>query len=323
MRRLFANANYDFINRRRTAYIISGVAVAIGVAAALFWGVQAEHRWINYGVDFTGGTIVEVRVAGVGEVAAIRSTVEQAVPGAQISSFGDADEFLIRTPIQVGEGAAAASDEVRNALRAEFGEDAVEILRTEGVSAKVGGELQTKALIAIVVSFLATLVYIAFRFEWRFGVASIVATVHDIVLTLGLLALLRLEVSLPTVAAVLTIVGYSLNDTIVVFDRVRENLRASRRADFIGLLNRSINETLPRTILTSATTLVTLLSLFIFGTGMIRDFSLILLFGILLGTYSSIFVAAPALLEIEKRFPHEHKQVKRTTRTTSPRASRV
>lgn len=322
MRRLFANANYDFIGMRRTAYMVSAVAIAVSLAAAIFWQLRADHSWVNYGVDFTGGTLVQVEIPGVGDVAAIRGTVETAVPGTQITAFGDADQFLVRTPSQPGEGATASSDAVVGALRTQFGDDGVEVLSTEAVSAKVGGELQTRALIAILVSFVATMIYIAFRFEWRFGLAAIVATAHDIILTLGVLALLRIEVSLATVAAVLTIVGYSLNDTIIVFDRVRENLIGSRRSSFVDILNRSINETLPRTVLTSGTTLVTLLSLFLFGTGVIRDFSLILLVGILLGTYSSVFVAVPALFEIEKRAPHEPKKAVRRSGAT-PRPSRV
>lgn len=319
MRRLFANANYDFISKRRPAYMISGAAILLSIAAAVFWQVRPNHSWVNYGVDFTGGTLVQVEIPGVGDVAAIRGTVEGAVPGTQITAFGDADQFLIRTPTLAGAGATESSDAVAGALRAEFGEENVEILATEAVSAKVGNELQGRALLAIVISFVATLIYLAFRFEWRFGVASVIATAHDIILTLGVLALLRIEVSLATVAAVLTIVGYSLNDTIVVFDRVRENLHATRRPAFVDVLNRSINETLPRTVLTSGTTLVTLLSLFIFGTGMIRDFSMILLIGIVLGTYSSVFVAAPALYEIEQRVPHEPKKtVRRRSATPKP-----
>jgi preprotein translocase subunit SecF len=152
----------------------------------------------------------------------------------------------------------------------------------------------------------------------------IIATLHDIILTLGLLAILRMEISLPTVAAFLTIVGYSLNDTIVIFDRVRENLAAAKRQNFIEVLNRSINNTLPRTVLTSGTTLVTLFALYLFGGVIIRDFALILIVGVLLGTYSSIFVAAPALLEIEKRFPHEQKPVRRSApRTSGPAPTRV
>lgn len=320
MRRLFANANYDFISRRRPAYVVSATALLISVAAAIFWQTT-RGSWVNYGVDFTGGTIVQVVVEGAGGISEVRGAIGSQVPGTSITEFGSADEFLIRTPGAAGDDATAGSDAVTRLLRDRFGDDNVRVERTEAVSAKVGGELQTKALLAILISFAATLIYIAFRFEWRFGVASIIATLHDIILTLGVLSVFQLEISLPTVAAVLTIVGYSLNDTIVIFDRIRENLRTARRHEFLAVLNRSINDTLPRTVLTSGTTLVTLFSLFFFGTGMIREFALILIVGVLLGTYSSIFVAAPALLEIEKRFPHEHKPARR--QRTTPRPSRV
>jgi preprotein translocase subunit SecF len=321
MRRLFANANYDFISRRRTAYMLSGLAVAISLLTAVFWQFR-EGTWMNYGVDFTGGSIVQVQITGGPPTGEVRSLITDQVSGSQVSLFGGSDEFLIRTPRAVGDAANEPADLVVAALRGEYGEQNVRVERTEAVSGKVGGELQTRAILAILISFVATLIYLAFRFEWRFGVASIVATLHDIILTLGLLAILRMEISLPTVAAFLTIVGYSLNDTIVIFDRVRENLHSAKRQNFIEVLNRSINNTLPRTVLTSGTTLVTLLSLYLFGGVIIRDFALILMVGVLLGTYSSIFVAAPALLEIEKRFPHEQKPVvKRTSRKragTSP-----
>jgi preprotein translocase subunit SecF len=321
MRRLFANANYDFISRRRTAYMISGLAVAISLLTAVFWQFR-EGTWMNYGVDFTGGSIVQVQIVGAPSTGEVRSLITDQVAGSQVTLFGGSDEFLIRTPQAVGDAANEPSDLVVAALRGQYGEQNVRVERTEAVSGKVGGELQTRAILAIVISFIATLIYLAFRFEWRFGVASIIATLHDIILTLGLLAILRMEISLPTVAAFLTIVGYSLNDTIVIFDRVRENLHSAKRQNFIEVLNRSINNTLPRTVLTSGTTLVTLFSLYLFGGVIIRDFALILMVGVLLGTYSSIFVAAPALLEIEKRFPHEQKPVvKRTPRKragTSP-----
>jgi preprotein translocase subunit SecF len=321
MRRLFANANYDFISRRRTAYMLSGLAVAISLMTALFWQFR-EGTWMNYGVDFTGGSIVQVHVDGDPNVAEIRSLVVAEVPGSQVTLFGASGEFLIRTPGTGSDVANVPADLVVAALRDAYGEQRIRVERTEAVGAKVGSELQTRAILAILISFIATLIYIAFRFEWRFGVASIIATLHDIILTLGLLAILRMEISLPTVAAFLTIVGYSLNDTIVIFDRVRENLHTAKRQNFIAVLNRSINNTLPRTVLTSGTTLVTLFSLYLFGGVIIRDFALILMVGVLLGTYSSIFVAAPALLEIEKRFPHEQKPaVKRVARKrtgTSP-----
>lgn len=314
MRRLFANANYDFISRRRTAYLLSGLAVTIALVTAFVWQFR-EGTWMNYGVDFTGGSIVQVHIDGAAPIGEVRSVVSQQVPGSQVTLFGGTNEFLIRTPGTDSDVANVPADRVVAGLQERFGAENVRVERTEAVGAKVGGELQTRAILAILISFIVTLIYLAFRFEWRFGVAAIIATAHDIVLTLGLLAMLRMEISLPTVAAFLTIVGYSLNDTIVIFDRIRENLHTAKRQNFIGVLNRSINDTLPRTVLTSGTTLVTLFSLYLFGGVIIRDFALILIVGVLLGTYSSIFVASPALLEIEKRFPHEQKQpVKRTAR---------
>jgi preprotein translocase subunit SecF len=318
MRRLFANAHYDFISRRRTAYLISGLAVGLSLLTAVFWQFR-EGTWMNYGVDFTGGSIVQVHIDGTANVAEVRSLVTAQVPGTRVTLFGGTNEFLIRTPGTSEAVATAPSDLVVSTLSERYGAENVRVERTEAATASVGSELQTRAILAILISFAATLIYLAFRFEWRFGVAAIVATLHDIILTLGILAVLRMEISLPTVAAFLTIVGYSLNDTIVIFDRVRENLHSAKRQNFIEVLNRSINNTLPRTVLTSGTTLVTLISLFLFGGVIIRDFALILIVGVLLGTYSSIFVAAPALLEIEKRFPHEQpKQAARRTARKRP-----
>jgi preprotein translocase subunit SecF len=318
MYRLFSHAHYDFIGNRRKAYVASAILLAIGLAAALY-GQATQGSWARYGVDFTGGSVLQVRVPEARDAGDLRGPVGTAVTGAEITSFGDqAGEYLIRTPGTADDDATEGPEAVVAALRAQFGEG-VEVVRTEAVGAKVGGELQTRALLAILISFAATLVYLAFRFEWRFGVAAVIATAHDILLTLGLIALLRLEISLTMVAAMLTIVGYSLNDTIIIFDRIRENLKATRRTDFVATINRSINETLPRTVLTSVTTLVTLLSLFMFGGDFTREFALILIIGIVLGTYSSIFVGSPALLEIEKRWPGETVKPKRT-RTSPVRA---
>ena len=177
------------------------------------------------------------------------------------------------------------------------------MVRTEAVGPKVGRELQGKALVAILASFLVTLVYLAFRFEWRFGLAAVLATAHDIVATIAFMTYLNLEISLIVVAAVLTVLGYSLNDTIVIFDRVRENLRKYRRQHLVDILNLSINETLPRTVLTGGTTLATALVLSFWAGDVIKPFALILSFGIVVGTFSSIYVASPILLAIERRWP--------------------
>ena len=321
MYRLFNNAHFKFLEARRKAYVFSGLLLAFSVAVGLYW-LSAKGSALHYGVDFTGGTMVQVKVPAARDAGDLRGVIGNAIPGTEITRFGDeVGEYLIRTPVS-GDNATASSDAVIGALRAKYGEQGVEVVSTEAVGAKVGSELQTKALIAILISFAATLVYLAFRFEWRFGLAAVIATAHDILLTLGLISVLQLEVSLPMVAAVLTVVGYSLNDTIIIFDRIRENLRTARRSDFIATLDRSINETLPRTILTVGTTLATLVSLFLFGGQTLRDFALVLIIGIVLGTYSSIFVASPALLEIERRWPGETapKTRRPATRSTAARA---
>jgi preprotein translocase subunit SecF len=309
MRRLFSDAHYDFIGLRRIAYMASGAALIISLLAGLAWELT-RGSWLNYGVDFAGGTLVQVRFVDPVAISDVRSLLAPVINGVQITEFGSGNEVLIRAP-QTGETTSDAANVIPASLSDRYGQESFTVERVEAVGAKVGGELQTRAVLAILLSFAATLVYLAFRFEWRFGLAAVIATVHDIALTMGLISIFRLEVALPTVAAVLTIVGYSLNDTIIIFDRIRENLHgAARRAGFLEVLNKSINETLPRTVLTSGTTLASLFALFIFGGEIIREFALIMIVGIVLGTYSSVFVAAPALLEIEKRWPGERKRVR-------------
>jgi preprotein translocase subunit SecF len=215
---------------------------------------------------------------------------------------------VIRARVE-NEGAADADNTevttaaVRQALDASVGADNYTVERRSAVGPKVGGELRQQALLAILLSFVAVLAYLAYRFEWRFGLAAVIATAHDILATLAFISLMRLEVSLVVVAGILTMVGYSLNDTIIIFDRVRENLKKYQRSGFVEILNRSINETLPRSILTHATTLAVLLTLAIFGGEVIRPFALVMFFGVFTGTFSSIFIAAPVLLWIEKKWP--------------------
>jgi preprotein translocase subunit SecF len=293
--RLFKDAHYPFMAGRRRAYIASAVLIVIGIVSILL------HGGLDYGVDFTGGTLVQVEFNEQVDAADLRSVVEEAgFAGAAIQGFGGEREYLVR--LQTFEEVAGEGEVERMlaALSAAFGEDGYTVLRVEAVGPKVGEELQRKAALAILMSFVLTLIYLAFRFEWRFGVAAVVATIHDIMITFGFISLTGIEITLGTVAAILTIVGYSLNDTIVVFDRIRENLRKKRKESYEATLNRSINETLPRTVLTSGTTLVTLLALFLFGGSVIRPFAMVLILGVLVGTYSSIFVASPVLLEIEE-----------------------
>ena len=300
--RLFEGADYKFIERRRAAYVVSGFAVLAGIAA-MVWNVISIGTWQNYGVDFTGGSLVQVRFQQPTTVAELRGVLTAA--GVEITRFGDEGyEFVIRAPLEETASITEVAEEIEQQIAGGLPGRSLEVVRTELVGAKVGGELQQKAGLAILFSFVLTLIYLAIRFELRFGLAAVIATAHDIILTLGILAIFRLEIALPTVAAVLTILGYSLNDTIIVFDRIRENLnmKGARKRDPIELVNQSINETLPRTVLTSGTTLVVLLALLTLGGAVLRDFTIVLILGILIGTYSSIFVASPALIEIQKRW---------------------
>lgn len=294
--RFFRNAKFDFLAVRRRAYLFSFILIGVGLVSLIL------HRGPRYGVDFTGGTLVQVEFVEPTRVADVRAAMSGAgMEGAQIQRFGESNEFLVRTATFAEVGEDAVLEEIRGALSAAYGADGYEIVRVEAVGPKVGSELQRRALLAILMSFALTLVYLAFRFEWRFGVAAIIATLHDILITLGFISVMNIEVTLATVAAILTIVGYSLNDTIVVFDRVRENLKKRRKEEYKTILNASINETLPRTVLTSGTTLATLLALFLFGGAVVAPFALVLILGITIGTFSSVFVASPALLEIEQR----------------------
>ncbi|HEX6589917.1 MAG TPA: protein translocase subunit SecF [Longimicrobiales bacterium] len=315
MIRLFHDAHYDFLGWRRKAFVLSAVVTALLVAVALYWQFT-RGSWLNYGVDFLGGTMVQITIDEPTDAGVIRGVLDDVVPNAQVANFGSDAEFLIRTPAST-EGERPASDIVTQALNEHYGTGQVRIDRIETVGPKVGAELQRHAAIALILSFIATLVYLAFRFQWRYGVAALIATMHDVLLTLLLISALQLEVSLVTVAAVLTIVGYSLNDTIVIFDRIRENRKTlARRMGRFDLMNRSVNETLARTVITGGSTLLALLSLFFLGGEVIREFALILILGILIGTYSSIMIGAAALYEIEERAGEHPEETPRPSRQT-------
>jgi preprotein translocase subunit SecF len=318
--RIFGNAHYSFLESRKKAYVFSSVLILAGIAAMLV-NTLTIGSWQNYGVDFEGGSFIQVRFSIPMTAAQLRSELAGG-GGVEITRFGEENEFVIRSPLTDDASLETTSDAIRSRLEAAFGAGNLEVVRTEVVGPKVGGELQQKAGMAILFSFVLTLVYLAFRFELRFGVAAVIATAHDILITLGLMALMRMEIALPSVAALLTVVGYSLNDTIIIFDRIRENLgkRGGRKEEPIVLLNRSINETLPRTILTAGTTLAVLVALLALGGPVIRDFTLVLILGIFFGTYSSIFVASPALLEIQKRFGTGEDKERRKRRPASATA---
>lgn len=293
--RFFANAQYRFMEFRKWAYIFSVALILLGAALV-------ATRGVVYSVEFTGGTLLQIAFTQPVGAAAVRSTFNAAgFPNVVVQNFGSESEFLVRLPEFLEGGEGDMAERVRAALGERFGADGYEIRRTEAIGPKVGAELREKAAGALAIAFLLTLVYLAFRFEWRFGLAAILAALHDILITLGFISAFGVEISLPTVAAILTVIGYSLNDTIVIFDRIRENLKKHRREEYVSILDRSINETLPRTVITGTSTLGTLLALLLFGGAVIREFALVLSLGIAIGTFSSIFVASPILLEIQLR----------------------
>ena len=302
--RLFENASFRFIEHRKRAYVVSALVLLVGLGA-MAANIATLGAWQRYGVDFLGGSLVQVHFADPITDGELRDALGGAT-APTITQFGgeDENEFVIRAPLADTASITEVANDLETLIAANLPGRTFEVVRTELVGAKVGAELQQKAVFAVLFSFILTLTYLAMRFELRFGVAAVIATAHDILVTLGFLALFRVEFALATVAAILTILGYSLNDTIVVFDRIRENLqmKGARKRDPVDLVNQSINETLPRTVLTSGTTLAVLIALLVLGGPVIRDFTIVLILGVVIGTYSSIFVASPALIEIQKRW---------------------
>jgi len=299
MLRILHDTKYDFIRHWKKAAILTIAWIIVGL------GFLAIHK-VNYSIEFTGGTLVQLQFKQPPHIDGIRAVVDQAgFPNSEITKFGSEKEYTVRA--QPHSGVTRASGDttakiIESALHQRFGNDVV-VVRSEFVGPRVGAELRYKAAIAVLISFLVTLIYLAIRFQWRFGLAAVIATSHDVLTTLAFMAMLRLEVSLTVVAAILTVIGYSLNDTIIIFDRVRENLKKQRRESLRDVLNRSINETLPRSVLTHATTLAATLALLFFAGEVIRPFAWIMAFGIFTGTFSSIYVAGALLLWIERKWP--------------------
>jgi len=284
-----ADINIRFIPRRVIFFIFSALIVAASVGLFTIKG-------LSYGIDFQGGIMIDVRTSGPADLGQMRSKLGNLGLGeVSLQEFGQPDDVLIRVQRQDGGEAAqqAAVVKVKTALGS-----GLEYRRTEFVGPKVSDELFWDGVRAVSYAILAILIYIWFRFEWQFGLGAVIALLHDVLTTIGLFALLGLEFNLSTVAAILTIAGYSINDTVVVFDRVRENLRKYKKLELKEVLNRSINETLARTIMTSVTTLIALITLYILGGDVIRGFTFAMIWGVIIGTYSSVFVASVILLRL-------------------------
>ena len=288
------NAKFDFIGKRKPALIFSLALILTGLGSLIL------HKGPNYGIDFLGGTSLELRFEKDVSIAEVRSAISKVGFGnAEIKYFGAQNEILIR--IQEQETETEISNTIKTELTNAFADNPYTVQLEEKVGPKIGAELRRKAVGAILFALLLILLYIGLRFQFIFAVGAIAALFHDVLITLGVFSVLQLEISLAIIAAFLTIVGYSLNDTIVVFDRIRENLKVLRRETYESIVNASINQSLTRTIVTSMTTLMVVTVLYIFGGPVIHDFAFALIIGVLIGTYSSIFIASPILVEWEKR----------------------
>ena len=304
----------DFIGRRRIAALIS-ISVIVIVLLSLFF------RGLNLGIDFTGGTLVEVSYSSSVNTEEVRTNLRRSgLDGVVVQYFGTSRDVLIRLPADPEVDAAESSSLIISSLREPYGETlaqssendsqrcvfqdgttgdcTVQMRRVEFVGPQVGDELTEKGGLAMLYALIGILAYVAWRFEWRFALGAVIALVHDVLVTVGFFSLLGLEFSLPVLAAVLAVIGYSLNDTIVVFDRIRENFRKMRKGTIVEIMNSAINQTLRRTLLTSLTTLLVVVTLILLGGEIIKGFAVALFIGILVGTYSSIFVASPVVLSL-------------------------
>ncbi len=306
MLRILHNTSWDFLRQWRLAFI----SVLVFVVPAL---VLVPVKGFTWSIEFTGGTQMELTFKDAPAVADVRASLAAVGLGdAEIFNFGSPNDIVVRAQeseqvAELATGAENVAQQIERTLREKYGADAFTVGRTAAVGPRVGSELRQQASLATLIAFALTLVYLAWRFEWRFGVVAVLATLHDLVATLAFIMYMDLEVSVFVVGAVLTVIGYSMNDTVVVFDRVRENLRMHRKESLYDLLNRSVNETLPRTVMTGSTTLACLLALLIFGGSVIRPFAWVLTFGIIVGTFSSVFIAAPLLLWIERKYPRPNE----------------
>jgi preprotein translocase subunit SecF len=289
-RQLIKDTHIDFMAKRRIAMIASVVMIVLSV-------LVIAVRGINWGLDFTGGSVVEVGYPGPIDIPDVRAALDAAgFVSAEVQHFGTSSDVLIRIAPQEGLNSAETSTRVLNAL--EKTNESIEMRRVEFVGPKVGSELVEQGGLALIFVLLMILAYVTLRFEWRLALGTIVALIHDPIITIGVFALIGMEFDLTVLAAILAVIGYSVNDSVVVLDRIRENFRKIRRGSPTEIMNTSINQTLTRTLMTSGTTLLAVLALLIFGGPIIQGFSMALLIGIIVGTYSSVYIASAIALEL-------------------------
>ncbi|MFH0948538.1 MAG: protein translocase subunit SecF [Elusimicrobiota bacterium] len=293
MIQFFKKTNFDFVGKRNVFFVISGVLILISILSIFF------HRGLNYGIDFVGGTLVQLKFSQQIHLSDIRSVLSKNGISCELQDFSQQHSVIIRVKKGTDGGIAKRIQEI---LKSNIPDNSFEIERTEYVGPTIGKHLVNQTFFALFWSFVGIIIYVAFRFKsgiW--GFAGVIAIMHDVFITVGLFSVLNREISITVIAAFLTLAGYSINDTIVTFDRMRENIRLYRKESLYQLINRSVNETLSRSIITSLTVFLVLLSLFFLGGEVIHDFSIALLFGVIVGSYSTIFVAAPIVYEWEMR----------------------
>ena len=283
--------NLDFVGKRKIAIIASLVMLAIGIASLVIKGGP------EYGIDFAGGTLVQIKFTDQTSASDLRSNLGNLdLRGLTIQQVGDSgNEFLVRVQ-ESSDNLETLAGKIQSTLEGKYGAGKLEIRRTEMVGPQVGKDLRNKGAQAIFYAIIGMLIYITFRFEFRFGIGTVIALFHDVLITLGLMSLLNLEIDLTVIAGFLALVGYSVNDTVIVCDRIRENLGKLHNQPLATVINRSINETLSRTIMTSGLTLLSVLALYFVGGSVIHNFAFVLMAGIIIGTYSSVFIASPVLL---------------------------
>lgn len=300
--RLIGDTHIQFVARRRLFFLISGIMVLASIAIILLKG------GFNYGVDFTGGSLIQVRFQRPVSTDAVRNALSAAGEAGAAIQRDEAGDFLIRVKPRAGSAGAGLSDRVRRQFEQTLAGNSFEILREETVGPHISKELQGKVLLAVLLGMAGILIYVSFRFDLRFGAGAILSLIHDTLITLGLVALFNREVTITTIAALLTMIGYSVNDTIVVSDRIREDIRKMRKEKFPDMVNLAINQVLNRTLVTSGTTLCVTLALLFLGAAAIKDFAFVMTVGIIVGTYSSIFVVANSVVEWEQKFPSKQRR---------------
>ncbi|MEO0102707.1 MAG: protein translocase subunit SecF [candidate division WOR-3 bacterium] len=300
MIKLIPETNIDFLGRRKFTYILSGILLLISLLSLFLF------RGLNYGIDFSGGTVLHLAFREAIKTEDLRAILEKmGVKSAMVQKYVEGYEFIIKVGPADYQRLGNFSSDLLSMLRTYFPNTQPEILKEETVGPRIGKELQRNTMIALILGIIGILIYVSFRFDFRFGTGAILALIHDAVISTGFVSLFSIPVNIPVVAALLTIIGYSVNDSIVVSDRVRENLKKMRKDNFLLILNQSINETLSRTILTALTTILVTVILAIFGAAEIRDFARIMTFGIIIGTYSSIYIVCALVFDWQRKSPRK------------------